>query len=122
AEHGRARAEPVLLPSRAGTRMVEHGKPEQGGGNMAVTSHSIPAELVAGVATGDDQSIERAFHSLFPALVAQADADLHDKASSSRVVERAFLQVMSGAPPANAQAFDEALGQAIHQAVVREQS
>jgi ferric-dicitrate binding protein FerR (iron transport regulator) len=97
-------------------------KLDQGGGFMAVTSHSIPADLVAGVRAGDDQSIERGFLSLFPALVAAADADLHDKASSSRVVERAFLQVMSGAPPADAQAFDVALSQAIHQAVVREQS
>ena len=58
---------------------------------MAV-SHSIPADLVAGVRTGDDQTIERGFLALFPALVAQADAELHDRASSSRVVERAFLQ------------------------------
>jgi ferric-dicitrate binding protein FerR (iron transport regulator) len=89
---------------------------------MAVTSHSIPADLVAAVRAGDDQVIERGFHSLFPALVAEADADLHDKASSSRVVERAFLQVMSGPPPADAESFDRALSQAIHQAVVREQS
>src|SRR5438128_4718150 len=99
--------------------MVEDGRIEQldqGGGFMAVTSHSIPADLVAGVRTGDDQSIERGFHALFPALVAQADADLHDTASSSRVVEKAFLQMMSGEPPADAQAFDRALSQAIHQA------
>jgi ferric-dicitrate binding protein FerR (iron transport regulator) len=89
---------------------------------MAVTSHSIPADLVAGVRAGDDRVIERGFHDLFPTLVAEADADLHDTASSARVVERAFLQVMSGNPPADAQEFDRALSQAIHQSVVREQS
>lgn len=89
---------------------------------MAVTSHSIPADLVAGVRTRDDQAIERGFQELFPSLIAQADADLHDKASSARVVEKAFLQVMSGDPPADAAAFDQALSQAIHQSVVREQS
>ena len=89
---------------------------------MAVSSHSIPADLVAGVRAGDDQAIERGFHELFPSLIAQADADLHDKASSARVVEKAFLQVMSGDPPADAAAFDRALSQAIHQSVVREQS
>jgi hypothetical protein len=89
---------------------------------MAVTSHSIPADLVAGVRAGDDMVIERGFHDLFPTLVAEAEADLHDKASSARVVERAFLQVMSGDPPADAQSFDRALSQAIHQSVVREQS
>jgi ferric-dicitrate binding protein FerR (iron transport regulator) len=89
---------------------------------MAVTSHSIPADLVAGVRSRDDKVIERGFHELFPALVAEADADLHDQASSARVVERAFIQVMSGDPPPDAAAFDRALNQAIHQAVVREQS
>lgn len=89
---------------------------------MAVTSHSIPADLVAGVRARDDQAIERGFHELFPSLIAQADADLHDKASAARVVEKAFLQIMSGDPPADAAAFDQALSQAIHQAVVREQS
>jgi ferric-dicitrate binding protein FerR (iron transport regulator) len=89
---------------------------------MAVTSHSIPVDLVAGVRSRDDKVIERGFHELFPTLVAEADADLHDKASSARVVERAFLQVMSGDPPTDAAAFDQALSQAIHQAVVREQS
>jgi ferric-dicitrate binding protein FerR (iron transport regulator) len=89
---------------------------------MAVTSHSIPADLVAGVRSRDDKVIERGFHELFPTLVAEADADLHDQASSARVVERAFLQVMSGDPPADAAAFDRALTQAIHQLVVREQS
>lgn len=89
---------------------------------MAVTSHSIPADLVAGVRNRDDKIIERGFHELFPALVAEADADLHDQASSARVVERAFLQVMSGDPPADAPAFDQALSQAIHHGVIREQS
>jgi ferric-dicitrate binding protein FerR (iron transport regulator) len=89
---------------------------------MAVTSHSIPADLVAGVRTRDDQAIERGFQELFPSLIAQADADLHDKASSARVVEKAFLQVMSGQPPADAAEFDRALSQAIHQSIVREQS
>jgi ferric-dicitrate binding protein FerR (iron transport regulator) len=89
---------------------------------MAVTSHSIPADLVAGVRAGDDTVIERGFHDLYPTLVAEAEADLHDKASSARVVERAFLHVMSGDPPADAQEFDRALSQAIHQSVVREQS
>jgi ferric-dicitrate binding protein FerR (iron transport regulator) len=89
---------------------------------MSVTSHSIPAELIAGVQSGDDMAIERGFHGLFPALVAEADFDLHDKASATRVVERAFLQVMSGEPPTDAGAFDQALIQAIHQSVVREQS
>lgn len=89
---------------------------------MAVMSHSIPADLVAGVRTGDDQVIERGFHALFPGLVAQADAVLHDKTASSRVVERAFLQIMSGDPPADAEAFDRALSQAVHHAAVREQS
>ena len=88
---------------------------------MAVTSHSIPAELVAGVRARDDQAIERAFHELFPKLHADADAILHDKASAARVVEKAFLQVMASAP-ADTAAFDAALGQAIHQGAVREQS
>jgi ferric-dicitrate binding protein FerR (iron transport regulator) len=89
---------------------------------MAVTSHSIPVDLVAGVRTRDDKVIERGFHELFPSLIAEADADLHDKASSARVVERAFIQVMSGDPPSDALAFDQALNKAIHQALVREQS
>ena len=89
---------------------------------MAVTSHSIPADLIAGVRARDDQAIERGFQELFPALLAQAESTLHDKASSARVVEKAFLQVMSGDPPADAAAFDQALNQAIHQLAVREQS
>ena len=89
---------------------------------MAVTSHSIPADLVAGLRSGDDQVIERGFQELFPSLIAQAEANLQDKASSARVVEKAFLQVMSGDPPADAAAFDLALTQAIHQTAVREQS
>ena len=89
---------------------------------MAVLSHSIPADLVAGLRTGNESVIERGFHELFPALVAEADAQLHDKASSVRVVERAFQQVLSGTPPNDAETLDRALTQSIHQAVVREQS
>src|SRR4051794_40542078 len=102
--------------------MLEATEPRPRGRQMAVTSHSIPTDLVAGVRSRDDTVIERGFHELFPTLVAEADADLHDKASSARVVERAFLQVMSGDPPTDAAAFDRALSQAIHQSVVREQS
>src|SRR4051812_27785391 len=97
-------------------------EPRPRGRLMTVTSHSIPADLVAGVRAGDDTVIERGFHDLYPTLVAEAEADLHDKASSARVVERAFLQVMSGNPPADTAEFDRALSQAIHQSVVREQS
>jgi ferric-dicitrate binding protein FerR (iron transport regulator) len=89
---------------------------------MVVRSHSIPADLVAGVRTGDESVIERGFHELFPALVAEADAELHDRASSVRVVERVFQQVLSGTPPNDAESLDRALTQGIHQAVVREQS
>src|SRR4051812_42538354 len=110
------------LPRRPPSDMLEGTEPRPRGRLMAVTSHSIPADLVAGVRAGDDTVIERGFHDLYPTLVAEADADLHDKASSARVVERAFLQVMSGSPPADAQEFDRALSQSIHQSVVREQS
>ena len=89
---------------------------------MAVLSHSIPADLVVGLRTGNEAVIERGFHELFQALVAEADAELHDKASSVRVVERAFQQVMAGTPPNDAESLDRALTQSIHQAVVREQS
>jgi ferric-dicitrate binding protein FerR (iron transport regulator) len=88
---------------------------------MAVTSQSIPADLVGALRARDEQAIERGFHQVFPALVAEADALLNDKASASRVAEKAFMQIMAS-PPADIAALEQAFNQTIHQIAVREQS
>jgi ferric-dicitrate binding protein FerR (iron transport regulator) len=88
---------------------------------MAVTSQSIPADLVGALRGGDEQAIERGFHQLYSTLVAEADAQLNDKASASRVAEKAFMQVMASPPP-DLMALETALNQALHQIAVREQS
>jgi ferric-dicitrate binding protein FerR (iron transport regulator) len=88
---------------------------------MVVQSHSIPADLVAAVRDGNEQVIERAFTELFPALVSEAESQLHDRASAVRVVERAFQQVLVE-KPGDIESLDRFLTQSIHQAAVREQS
>lgn len=89
---------------------------------MVKTSHAIPADLVAGLKTGDEKALEHGFEEMFSTLVAEADAQLHDKASSARVVERTFVQVLSDPPPVEPEAIDRAISQAMHQSIVREQS
>jgi ferric-dicitrate binding protein FerR (iron transport regulator) len=89
---------------------------------MTVLTHAVPDDLIAGLRTGDDQLIERGFHELFPGLLADADAALHDQASASRVVERAFGRLLAVPPGADPTAVRGALEHEMHQAIVREQS
>lgn len=90
---------------------------------MTVHTHTIPPDLMEGLRTGEEQALERGFLTLFPDLVREADEQLHDRASASRVAERAMLQLLSAREPImNPASFDTALEQAMHQAVVREQS
>jgi ferric-dicitrate binding protein FerR (iron transport regulator) len=90
---------------------------------MTVLTHSIPSDLMAGIRTGDEQALEHGFQEIFPTLLKEADEKLHDPASSARVVEKAFLQVLNARESiTDPEALDHALEQAMHQAIVREQS
>jgi ferric-dicitrate binding protein FerR (iron transport regulator) len=87
-----------------------------------MTVLSVPADLVAGLRTGDEQALEHGFQEIYPALLSEVDSELHDLQSSSRVVERAVLQVLAGPPIEDAAGMTRALDEALHHAVVREQS
>ena len=81
----------------------------------------VPSDLITGLRTGDEQALEHGFKKMYPSLLAEADSELHDLPAASRVVERAFLQMLSesAADPANA---NTSLDHAMHQAIAREQS
>lgn len=90
---------------------------------MTVLHHTIPADLMSGLRTGDEQALEHGFQELFPVLLKEADDELHDPASAGRVVERAFLQVIGDPEVAtNSDTVARALEQAMHQSIVREKS
>ena len=89
---------------------------------MAVQSRTIPDELITGLRTGDQPTLERGFQQIFPGLLAEAEAELHDRATAVRVVEHAFLQVLADPPAGDAAAVDQAIARAMHHSIVREQS
>lgn len=90
---------------------------------MTTHTHRIPPDLMEGLRTGDEQALEQGFLALFPILVNEADEDLHDRSSASRVAERAMLQIIGAASPITSpESLGAALEQAMHQAVVREKS
>ena len=89
---------------------------------MAVQSRTIPDELIAGLRTGDQPALEQGFQQIFPGLLAEAEAELHDKATSVRVVEHAFLQVLADPPAGDAAVLDQVIARAMHHSIVREQS
>lgn len=90
---------------------------------MTMHAHTIPPELMEGLRTGDEQALEHGFLTLFPDLVREAEEALHDRGSAGRVAERAMLQILSAPEPiTNATSLDAALEQAMHRAVVKEQS
>lgn len=90
---------------------------------MTVVTHTLPADLIAGLRDQDEAAIQRGFQELFPVLLQEADAELHDTAAAGRVVERAFVHLMSsdmtGAAPVD---VDRELERSIRQAISRELS
>ena len=96
--------------------------PPNGSGTMTVLTHAIPDDLLTGLRTGDEKALEHGFNELFPALLAQADSELHDLPSASRIVERAFLRILSGPPIEDAATFGRLLEEEMHGAIIREQS
>src|SRR5687767_8132893 len=89
---------------------------------MAVLSHTIPAELIGGLRTGDQSALEHGFQEMFPALLAEAEAELHDKHTAARVVEHAFQQLLANPPLGNAEEVDRVIAHALQHSIVREQS
>jgi ferric-dicitrate binding protein FerR (iron transport regulator) len=90
---------------------------------MTAPIHTIPRDLVDGLLTGNETTLEHGFRELFPTLAHEAAEELQDSSSAGRVVERAFLRVLNEKSAiTNSDSLDVALQRAMHDCVVREKS
>ncbi len=89
---------------------------------MASPLH-IDRDALDGLHRGDEQSLERVFRDVAPALTAEANAELNQPASAAHVVEKVFLRVWEGRSEwTSPELLETFLHEAVHTGAVRERS
>ncbi|MDQ6829936.1 MAG: FecR domain-containing protein [Gemmatimonadota bacterium] len=84
---------------------------------------NIDRDALDGLHRGDEQSLERVFRDVAPALTAEANNELNQPASAAHVVENVFIRVWEGRSEwTSPEALETFLHEAVHTAAVRERS
>lgn len=90
---------------------------------MALSIPGLDAELLAKLRNGDLGALETLFRAAYPALISKAKETLGDDTAAARVVEKLFPRLFSErAALTTPDAFAGMLGDAVHDAAVRERS
>jgi ferric-dicitrate binding protein FerR (iron transport regulator) len=90
---------------------------------MPATFPPIDRDQLAGLQAGDERALERLFRERFPALLEEANVQLHEPAAARRAVETAFLQLwQQRASFETPDALESFMHRTVREAAAREQS